>query len=710
MDTGKYASWGYYSVLYDDKEKSFFLKCKGKINAVKNLKIESIVLDDKTISIDSFKKCKYESLMKYPNESYLIVEFSRGCTELEKFRIKFIVSDSGFEIITGGRRECVVSLCGELSWGNGKIEDVYPMSSETKGSVIRTAVGPASSNKDDLLFDRLTDSALSLSGMKNIRILYDWNKKKYIFNAVSEPALSGRKMKICVKDGLLTNEYGIEYSPLNKNATFKKPPAGWMTWYAVKFDAGEEKVLKNAKWMSENLKDYGADAVWVDWEWYHKDMEGCREDGCDTFNPDKQKYPHGLKYVSDKIKEMGLVPALWIGFTCDPGKNEYIKENPEIILVEEKWWCGTYFLDFSHPKYLNEFLPKALSKVFEWGYEAVKYDTLPISMIKHDLYHQNMYDSTLTTKEAYRKMIKKTRSILGKDMYMLSCAAINDRDVLWAADLFDSARIGGDIFEWKTFLKQGVGRTLRYYPLHNNVIYPDSDNVILREEFNDIRQAASRIYFVSMLGIPMTFGDEFSALDEKRIDFIKECLPVLETHPMDIYMRKMPKSVMKMNLAINKEWENYNVVNVFNLLDEKNASEVDITQDLGLDKKDYIVYNYTDDTLTAVTSERFSAELEANESKIFCVREKLKRPQLISTSRHISQGAAEISDMCWDENKSELLISADLIKKAPYTLTFYVPDNFKASKDLVYKEKNVYQKTIISENGGLTNIKISFAK
>ena len=467
-----------------------------------------------------------------------------------------------------------------------------------------------------------------------------------------------------------------------------------MTWYAVKFDAGEEKVLKNAKWMSDNLKEYGADCVWVDWEWYHKDMEGVRDDGCDTFHPDKEKYPHGLKYVSDKIKEMGLTPALWIGFTCDPGKNEYIKENPEIILVEENWWCGRYFLDFSHPKYLNEFLPKALSQVFEWGYEAVKFDTLPITMIKHDLYHQNMYDPTLTTKEAFRRMIKKTRSILGKDMYMLSCAAINDRDVLWAADLFDSARIGGDIFEWGEFLKQGVEKTLRYYSLHNNVLYPDCDNVVMREEFNNLNQAASRIYFVSILGIPMTFGDEFDALDEKRIEFIKECLPILETHPMDICKHKLTGDVLKINLAINKEWESYNVVNVFNTTSETKSETVKLKSDFGLDDKEYIVYNYTDNEFVGITDESFEVKLDSCESKIFCIREKLDRPQLISTSRHISQGAAEITDMEWNAPCEELRIKAELVKNTPYTITLYVPDGFVAPAELTKISENIYTKTI----------------
>lgn len=709
MNKGNYASWAGYSVLYDEGKTGFDLKCQGKMHAVKNLKIDRIYCDGKYIgSINTFNKCVYQNGRIGDDSSYLLVKYLQGSELVKAISIKFILGNDGIEISVSGPKNCSFEISGELNWGNGKTEDVYPMSSDAKDEVLRAAVGPASSNHDDILFDRITDTALSLTKMKNIRIKYDWNRKKYVFNATSGNKPSERKLKISVINGLLTNQYHINYSPINKQRIFKKPPAGWMTWYAVKFNACEEKVLKNAKWMSENLKEYGAECIWVDWEWCHKDMTGSRDDGCDCFNPDKEKYPHGLKYISDKIKEMGLVPALWIGFTNDSNENEYIKDNPEIILVDEKRWPGRYFFDFSHPKYLNEFLPKAIENVHKWGYEAVKYDVLPLSMMLHEQYHSNMYNSNLTTKEAFRGMVKKARRELGEKCYMLSCAAGNDQDVLWGADIFDSARVGDDIFKWGDFLKQGVGKIIRYYPLHNNVLYTDNDNVVMREEFNDINQAASRIYFVSMLGLPLTFGDEFDALDDKRIGFIKECLPILETHPMNVYRNEKKRDVLKINLSICKPWENYNVVNVFNILSQKSTATVDLLSDLGLDDKEYIIYNYTDDKFEGITNKSFKAELEKCESKIFSIREKLNRPQIISTSRHISQGAAEIKNMEWNSESSELLINAELIKDAPYTITLYVPDGFKATDDLIKVQNNVYKRTITPNESKETEIRIIF--
>ena len=133
-----------------------------------------------------------------------------------------------------------------------------------------------------------------------------------------------------IKD-VFANKYDITYSAINKNATFKSPPMGWMTWYAVKFDACESVILENARWQSEHLKKYGANTVWVDWEWYHDTLTGIRDDGVNAFCCDKERFPNGMKYVADEIKKLGLIPSLWIGFTNDPSLPDYAKENPEIM-------------------------------------------------------------------------------------------------------------------------------------------------------------------------------------------------------------------------------------------------------------------------------------------------------------------------------------------------------------------------------------------
>ena len=705
-----YISWDHYALLYNSENHDFSIQCLKKQKALSKVRIESIIVDGKNIGgVEIFKQWKYASVrLGVSDHTALSVKFSKGPDVLPRLTLKFVIKNEGIRFSVNTPQNCVVNFVGDLSWGDGSNEHIFPMSLSKNNEVVRSAIGPASSNKDNMLFDKLSDNGLVVDGADKLRIKYDWKKKSYTFRATTGARPSEKVVHVYVKENILADLFHINYHALNRNRTFATPPMGWMTWYAVRFNACEEKVLKNAAWQAENLKKFGANVIWVDWEWCHKDFSGYRDDGCDFLHPDKEKYPNGLKYVADKIKEMGFVPALWISFTAESDYNEYMKKNPEIVLCDEKWWCGSYFFDLSHPKYLNEFLPLALNQVKEWGYEAVKFDTITQVKIFNEKHHSKIYNPSLTSKDLHRGLVKRVREILGEDMYMLSCAAESDGDLLWGVDYFESGRVGRDIFKWKEFIQNGIVQTLRFYPLHNNVFYADCDNLVLREEYNDYNQARSRVYFVSMLGMPMTFGDEFDALDDARIELLKKTLPVLDIHPMDVYRQTKLGDALKMNLIIEKEWESYNVVNVFNKSGAKKAFVIDFENDLDVDNGEYLVYDFTNDEFVGLNKDDFRIELDENESRVFGVRKKVDRPQLLSTSRHISQGAAEIHNMEWNNNT--LTITADVVEDEAYTITIYVPSDYTAPSDFEKVCGNVYKKTILPKKSVAETIKIKFSK
>lgn len=645
-----YISYGDIALIYNSDNNTFCVENKGK----------TVLKDCRFTELQECAKVKIEHPYEKENNLFNIT-YSK---ENKEIICKLKLNKNG-AFFTSSEP---LMLCGEAYWGENIREDTFAMSTNANNGILRCAIGPATSTKDNCLYDRNTDSAFITNG--KIRFKYNYDNNCYDFSV----CVSEEDINFFVKENVIADKYKIDFGRINKNGIYKKPPAGFMTWYAVKFDACEEKVLENTEFQEKHLKKYGADTVWVDWEWYHKDMKGFREDGVNTFNPDKEKYPHGLKYVSDKIKEAGFVPALWLGFTNDVAQNEYTKENPEIILVEKQQWCGRYFYDFSHPKYLNEFLPMALQNVFNWGYEAVKFDTIPNSIIYHEEYHMNMYNPHLTTKEAFRGVIEKLRNTLGENMYMLSCAASRDLDLLWAVDIFDAARVGDDIFKWDEFINNAVNRVIKFYSLHNIVLYTDPDNVVLREEFNTYNQAATRIYFVSLLGLPLTFGDEFKALSDDRLNLIKRCLPVMDVHPMDIASIDSPDGSLLINLAVESPLESYNVLNVMNLKEEKINKKVDFSE-LSLGCGEYHIFDFVKEEYLGIAKEGFDINLSEFESRVLSIRRNIKRPQILSTSRHITQGYAEIRELV--QLEKTIKISADLVSEEDYRIYLYVPNNYK---------------------------------
>ncbi len=690
--------------MCDLESDTFDISYSGK-KCIVGAAFEKVCYKDMTFLPDEYTEKEYNQSCE-PYCHSMSVTYKKQSAPVESITLKFSVNSKGVTVEFAANAGVIAYIGGAMQWG----EDSFAMSSVENSHNLRAAIGPAASAIDNMLFDRQTDSAVSVTGGKSFRLSYDWDKKAYDFSLLTGVLDKEHKFHIKYEKNIMSDAYSIEYAPINKNGVYKKPPSGWMTWYAVGFNACEEKVLENAKWQSENLKKYGADTVWVDWEWYHKDLSGSRDDGVNTFVPDPEKYPHGLKFMSDKIRELGLEPALWVGYTIDSTHNEYTEKNPEIILVDKPAWCGKYHYDLSHPKYLNEFLPKALKNVSDWGYRVIKYDTIPNCITAHEMHHENMYNPELTTREAYRNMIKKTRECVGEDVYMLSCAGVPE-SVLWAADCFDAARVGNDIFEWEEFIKEGISCVMDYYPLHNVVLYNDPDNLVLREEFNTYNQAASRVYFVAMLGMPMTFGDVFRDLPDERVDLIKKSLPIMDIHPMDIKKHSHDNRVLTINLNINKPYEEYTVLDVFNMQEADTYYELRLESDLYLDRGEYHIYDFTNDEYMGIAEGKLMLELAPCQSRIFAIRKKEDRPQVVSTSRHITQGAAEIRDMSWRDNA--LSIKCDLVANDEYKISVYVPDGYKplGNKHLTISREsdNIYTYKITPDRCGEYEFRLQYS-
>src|SRR5450759_7233 len=262
---------------------------------------------------------------------------------------------------------------------------------------------------------------------------------------------------------------------------------------------------------------------------------------------------------------------------------------------------------------------------------------------------------------------------------MFYCAELSDWALNIASAGFDAARIGGDIFKWDEFISQCIAKVMKLYALHNVVFYNDPDNVILRPKFNTYDQALSRLSFVSLLGLPITLGDNLPDLPEDRVELLRRGIPPLNTHPMDIRSTAHDYKVVKANLAINKPFEQWNVVDVFNLLEEDVEVVVDIHDDLHLplDEGPYLVYDYWNKEYIGETTQCFTTLLRPCASKVFAVRKKLGHPQVLSTSRHISQGAFDISSLAWDESRNTLSGVSKVVEGDLYEIVLYVPEGFR---------------------------------
>lgn len=673
-----YANFKKYSIRYDVIRHMFNCWYSPQNLVVEDAGITQVWFSGETFTLSDFGSVSF-ALSQHDDSTGLTITYSNGPVLLRELSLHFLLNDRGISCVFGCRGDLDVHLSGKLLWGSDMENETFAVNLGRSEQDLRCAHGPASSIIDNALFDRKTDSAIEISGCCPTRIEYDWDAGVYRFRLNTEGNDYAKGFYIKAYERVYEDKFNIRYSPINQNATFKDSPVGWMTWYSVQFDAGESTVLENARWQAAHLKEYGANTIWVDWEWYHSDFSGVGRLDTDIFHPDKRRYPNGLKHVADEIKKLGFVPALWTGATNDPTENEFVREHPETVLVNKPSWCGQYFMDLTHPLYLKQFLSRAFQQILDWGYKALKWDCLPIQIQLCDQYHDHFYNPELSTEQAMLGAVEEARSVVGKDFYMLYCSGLTDRDVNIAAAGFDAARIGGDIFKWEDFVSQCVARVMKLYSLHNVVFLNDPDNVILRPKFNTYDQALSRLSFVSILGLPITFGDNLPDLPQDRVELLRRGIPSLNTHPMDIRTTAHDYRVVKVNLAINKRYEQWNVVDVFNLLEEPVEVIVDLHNDLHLPLEDgpYLVYDFWNKEYVGEVKNRFSSPLRSCSSKVFAVRKKLGHPQVLSTSRHISQGAVDIVNMSWDKSRKTLSGISKVVAGDSYEIVLYIPDDMR---------------------------------
>lgn len=203
----------------------------------------------------------------------------------------------------------------------------------------------------------------------------------------------------------------------------------WGSWnYGIFEDINEELILKNSKFIKENFSEI----KWIQIDHgYQAQIPGVTKKdenpiirGIDFFyegrenSIDKSKFPNGMKYVADKIKELGLKPAIWIGLCINKNSSLAI-EHPEWILKrkngEEISFCDIAYPDISIPE-----IRKLIEEVFkvlikEWGFEGIKLDFWTFLFEIKNIKYRNNEKSSL---EWRRWLLSYIRFLLPEDGYL----------------------------------------------------------------------------------------------------------------------------------------------------------------------------------------------------------------------------------------------------------------------------------------------------
>ena len=537
---------------------------------------------------------------------------------------------------------------------------------------------------------------------------------------------------------------------------------GWSSWWAYMKGFRQtdlEQLL--AVWKEKRFADYGYRFIQID-DCY----QGGGDAGHHTLpsaqglcgNPAtwldwrKDTFPAGMAGYVAAVKKAGFEPAVWMA--CSYGDMDVVAQHPDWFVRDAGGkpfvgpWIG-YAIDASNPDALNTLVRPTYRGFKDAGFTYVKID--PLRHYLYDNLHHNLdycRQRGVTPAEVFRRYLGAARQELGPDTFILSCWGVLPESV----GLADACRIGGDGYGPVTMQQYNSwnGIVWRNDPDHCDV-YPHFKPAEAGNVTKTTAVAAApadtiiRPALASIAGCMLMLSDKPAVYrDDANLEGLRRAAPVLFSVPGQLYDfdgSKTRNLITMQRTAItsganpspidadqfgpvcpwwlnefDRPFEHWNVLHRLNWTDKPADKTALKFADLGLDPgKTYLVYEFW--SRTFLGSFRGSVELPAIKAMgldSFAIREQLDRPQIVSTSRHLSQGGVDLVSVEWKGNTLEGRSS--VVQGDRYELAIRVPAGYTlrlaeaADKPMeIAKDGELVRVAIIPTSTGEVQWKIAFS-
>ena len=463
----------------------------------------------------------------------------------------------------------------------------------------------------------------------------------------------------------------------------KLQPTGYCTWYSQPHGGAsdEEHLAELAEFTAKHLKPFGFSVVQIDDKWqagWKRSNPSSPKKDFRTHEP-KGPYPKGMKAAADHIKSLGLVPGIWfMPFAGTVGDSFFDQHLDWFAKTRDGKpydtpWGGTC-LDLTNPDaraYVRDITRRICR---EWGYDYIKIDGLWTGTATKQLYVNSGYkeddlgqavfkDDEQTNIEVYRSGLKLVREAAGEDVFILGCnAPQNMRTYGGSFGLVDAMRIGPDNkADWKSLLRGPTFGT-RHYFLHGRLWWNDPDPVYVRAGM-PLRHAQLICTWVALSSQLNLSSEWIPGLPAERLDILKRTMPPHHAvaRPVDLFEHDLPRTWM-----VNAPGRD--VVGLYNW--ESTDQKFDVPLDrLGLNAKaEYVAFDYWGNKPIPSVKGRLELTLPAESCIALAIRPRANHPQLISTSRHVTQGIVDVADEKWDAATKTLSGRSKLVGEDPYEL------------------------------------------
>lgn len=507
----------------------------------------------------------------------------------------------------------------------------------------------------------------------------------------------------------------------------KPEPGVYCTWYHSGA-SDENRIAENSRFVAKQLKPFGMSVMQIDDGWQEPCPSELNLDQTKAWpqgtgpvkvfvESKKGNFPGGMKQTAQTIADEGLVPGIWFMPFAGDYLSPYFKDRQDLFAhwpdgkpVVEPRWSGT-LLDLTNPK-TEQFVYDRVKRIYDWGYRYFKLDGMHTGAVTHNVYvnsgwldegYKNsrnfigrqeapgqsesnepstaLVDPTKTHIEAYRTGLDTVRRA-APDAFILGCTiSQNMRSMGAAFDKIDAMRIGPDngaagAGNWGEVIFGALHGSNLYF-LNNRVWHNDPDPVYVRPS-NPLESARLMVSWVAVTGSMLTASYQFAELPKDRLDLLLRAMPGhgLKPRPVDLFEQQIARVWL---LTDTRRSVRRDVIGLFNW-DEKNPSTIEQGMDrIGLDAKTpYVAFDFwANRFLEAPIVGTLRQELPAGTCRVLAVRPESDHPQLLSTSRHITQGIVDVLDEQWNSDTKTLSGRSLTVADDPYELRIALPRNAK---------------------------------
>lgn len=430
---------------------------------------------------------------------------------------------------------------------------------------------------------------------------------------------------------------------------------GWCSWFYTYEHVSADEILANARFAARHLKPYGFEYIQVDegWQQGHGQWEA------------NGRFARGMQWLAEQIRGLGLKAGIWVAPYVVSEEADIFSRYPEWLLKDSDggllrvgpWpdensdWARhetpkRYGLDITHPgaaQWLHELMDKIAKR---WGFEMVKIDFVAWSLLSADRFRQ----AGVTPAQAYRKGYEIIRAAVGPRCHLLECGPGP-----LSTGLIDSMRIeldqnyGYADATWQQYFghsaSSGPAAAKRYY-FHNRTWVNDADHLCLH--LLTLPQARAAASLIGLSGGNVMAGDRLSELDPVKLEILTKVLPSFgqAARPVDLLDSDRPGVLA---LEITKPFGQWTVAGFFNgSLTDPVVYRLPLAR-LGLEgQTTYLVYDFWDERFAGEIAGDIRVAVPPGSVKLLAFHAKSGLPQVVSTSRHVVQGAFELETVVWD--------------------------------------------------------------